>query len=80
MCQCRTLTHARVPPSRVLVKVRTLPGRTWGPMEGPGIPFWESQTVIKGLCCAYRGPVFLRGGPDPMTHPDVLSFLATWYP
>jgi hypothetical protein len=48
------------PPSRVLVVVRTLLRGTWGPTEGPDIPFWESRTVIKGSGCAYRGPVFLR--------------------
>jgi hypothetical protein len=59
------------PPSWVLVVVRTLLGGTWGPTEGPDIPFWEPRTVIKGSGCAYRGPVFLRGGPDPIMHPRV---------
>jgi hypothetical protein len=59
------------PPSRVLVVARTLLGGTWVPTEGPDIPSWESRTVIKGSGCAYRGPVFLRGGPDPIMHPGV---------
>jgi hypothetical protein len=59
------------PPSWVLVVVRALLGGTWGPTEGPGIPSWESRTIIKGSGCAYRGPVFLRGGPDPIMHPEV---------
>jgi hypothetical protein len=59
------------PSSRVLAAVWTLLGGTWGPSEGPDIPSWESRTVIKGSGCAYRGPVFLRGGPDPIMHPRV---------
>jgi hypothetical protein len=55
----------------VLVVVRTLLGGTWGPTKGSSIPSWESRTVIKGSGCAYRGPVFLRGGPDPIMHPRV---------
>jgi hypothetical protein len=43
-------------------------GGTWGPAEGPGIPFWEPWTVIEGSGCTYRGPVFLFGGPDPIMH------------
>jgi hypothetical protein len=35
------------------------------------MPSWESQIVIVGPGCAYRGPVFIRGGPDPMMHPGV---------
>jgi hypothetical protein len=35
------------------------------------MPSWESRIVIEDLGCAYRGPVFLRGGPDPMMHPRV---------
>jgi hypothetical protein len=49
--------------------VRTLLGGTWGPSVGPDMPSWECRTVIEGLGCAYRGPVFLCGGPDPMMHP-----------
>jgi hypothetical protein len=59
------------PLSRDLAVVRTLLGGTWGPSEGPGMPSWESWTVIKGPGCGYRGPVSLRGGPDPMMHPGV---------
>jgi hypothetical protein len=32
---------------------------------------WESRIVIVDPSCAYRGPVFIRGGPDPMMHPRV---------
>jgi hypothetical protein len=32
------------------------------------MPSWESRIVIVGPGCAYRGPVFIRGGPDPMMH------------
>jgi hypothetical protein len=35
------------------------------------MPSWEFRTVSKGPGCAYRGPVFVRGGPDPITHPGV---------
>jgi hypothetical protein len=35
------------------------------------MPFLESRAVIEGPGCAYRGPVFLRGGPVPMIHPGV---------
>ena len=35
------------------------------------MPSWESRIVIVGPGCAYRGPVFIRGGPDPMMHPRV---------
>jgi hypothetical protein len=59
------------PPSRVLVVVRTLLGGTWGPTEGPGIPSWESRTIIKGSGCAYSGPVFSCGGSDLIMHPGV---------
>jgi hypothetical protein len=42
--------------------------RDLGPSEGPGMPSWESWTVFEAPGCAYRGPVFLCGGPDPMMH------------
>jgi hypothetical protein len=71
MCQHRTLTHVGVPPSRDLDVVRTLLGGTWGPSEGPDMPSWEFRTVFEGPGCAYRGPVFLCGGPNPMMHPGV---------
>jgi hypothetical protein len=29
---------------------------------------WESRTVTEGPGCAYRGPVFLRGGSSLMMH------------
>jgi hypothetical protein len=35
------------------------------------MPSWESRIVIEDLGCAYRGPVFLYGGPDPMMPPGV---------
>ena len=35
------------------------------------MPSWESRIVIVDLGCAYRGPVFIRGGPDPMMHPGM---------
>jgi hypothetical protein len=35
------------------------------------MPSWESRIVIEDPGCAYRGSVFLRGGPDPMMHPGV---------
>jgi hypothetical protein len=35
------------------------------------MPSWEPWIVIEDSGCAYRGPVFLRGGPDPMMHPGV---------
>jgi hypothetical protein len=35
------------------------------------MPSWESRTIIEGPGCAYRGPVFLRGGSDLMMHPGV---------
>jgi hypothetical protein len=56
------------PLSRDLVVVRTLLGGTWGPSEGPSMPSWESRTVTEGPGCTYRGPVFLRWGPDLMMH------------
>jgi hypothetical protein len=59
------------PPTRVPAVAWTSLGGTRGPSEGPGMPSWESRTVIKGPGCAYRGPVFLGGGPDPMIHPRV---------
>jgi hypothetical protein len=59
------------PLSRDLAVVRTLLGGTWGSSEGPGMPSWESRAVIGGPGCAYRGPVFLCGGPVPMIHPGV---------
>jgi hypothetical protein len=59
------------PLSQDLAVVRTLLGGTWGPSEGLGMPSWESRTVIEGLGCAYRGPVSLCGGPNPMMHPGV---------
>jgi hypothetical protein len=52
------------PPSWVLVVVRTLLEGTWGPTEGPDIPFLEPRTIIKGSGYAYRGP-------DPIMHPGV---------
>jgi hypothetical protein len=54
--------------------VWTLLGGTWDPSDGPGIPFWESRIIAGGSSCAYRGPVFLRGGPVPMIHPRVYHF------
>jgi hypothetical protein len=39
---------------------------------GPvGMPSWEFRTVSEGPGCAYRGPVFLCGGPDLMMHHGV---------
>jgi hypothetical protein len=35
------------------------------------MPSWESRIVIEDPGCAYRGPIFLRGGPDPMMPPGV---------
>jgi hypothetical protein len=35
------------------------------------MPSWESRIVIVDPGCAYRGPVFIRGGLDPMMHPRV---------
>jgi hypothetical protein len=35
------------------------------------MPSWKSRVVIVGPGCAYRGPVFIYGGPDPMMHPGV---------
>jgi hypothetical protein len=35
------------------------------------MPSWESESVIEDPGCAYRGPVFLRGGPEPMKQPGV---------
>jgi hypothetical protein len=35
------------------------------------MPSWEPRIVIVGLGCASRGPVFIRGGPNPMMHPGV---------
>jgi hypothetical protein len=35
------------------------------------MPSWESWIVIVNPGCAYRGPVFIRGGPDLMMHPRV---------
>jgi hypothetical protein len=59
------------PLSRDLAVVRTFLGGTWGPYEGPDMPSWESGSIIEDPGCAYRGPVFLRGGPEPMVHPRV---------
>jgi hypothetical protein len=50
---------------------RTLLGGTWGPS---GMPSWEFRTVFGGPGGAYRGPVSLCGGPDPMMHPGVYYF------
>jgi hypothetical protein len=35
------------------------------------MPSWESGSVIEDPGCVYRGPVFLRGGLEPMIHPGV---------
>jgi hypothetical protein len=35
------------------------------------MPSWEFRTVFEGPGCAYRGPVSLYGGPDPMMHHGV---------
>jgi hypothetical protein len=35
------------------------------------MPSWVSWTVIEAPSCMYRGPVFLRGGSDPMIPPGV---------
>jgi hypothetical protein len=35
------------------------------------MPSWESRIVIEDPGCAYRGPVFLRGGLKPMMHPGL---------
>jgi hypothetical protein len=35
------------------------------------MPSWDSGSVIEDPGCAYKGPVFLRGGPVPMMHPGV---------
>jgi hypothetical protein len=35
------------------------------------MPSWESRIAVEDPGCAYRGPVFLRGGPDPMMRPRV---------
>jgi hypothetical protein len=35
------------------------------------MPSWEFRTVVEGPGCAYRGPVFLCGGPDSMVLPGV---------
>jgi hypothetical protein len=32
------------------------------------MPSWESRIVIVGPGCAYWGPVFIRGGSEPMMH------------
>jgi hypothetical protein len=48
-----------------LAKARTLLGGTCGLPEGPGMPSWELRPR------AYRGPVSLCGGPDPMMHHGV---------
>jgi hypothetical protein len=67
-CQHRTLTHVGVP---------SVPGPCCGPDLtrrglGPvGMPSWEFWTASEGPGCAYRGPVFLYGGPDLMMHPGV---------
>jgi hypothetical protein len=50
---------------RDLAKARSLLGGTWGLPEGPNMLSWELRP------CAYRGPVSLYGGPDPMMHPGV---------
>jgi hypothetical protein len=55
-------------PSRDLAKDWILLGGTWGPPEGPDMPFWELRT------CTYRGPVSLCGGPGPMMHRGMYYF------
>jgi hypothetical protein len=39
--------------------------------EPVGMPSWKFRTASEGSGCAYRGPVFLCGGPDLMMHPGV---------
>jgi hypothetical protein len=56
------------PLSRDLVVARTLLGGIWAPSKGLGVLSWESQVVIRGPSCAYRGPVHPRGGPVQLIH------------
>jgi hypothetical protein len=35
------------------------------------MPSWESQAVIRGPGCVYRGPALLRGDLVSMIHPGV---------
>jgi hypothetical protein len=41
---------------------------------------WQSRTVIGGPGCAYRGPVFPRGGPVQLIHPGIQGLEpSTWW-
>jgi hypothetical protein len=59
------------PLSWDLVVARTLLERIWTPSKGPRMLTWESQTVIGGPGCAYRGLVLPRGGPVQLIHPGM---------
>jgi hypothetical protein len=44
------------------------------------MPSWESRIVIVDPGCAYRGPVFIRGGLGPMMHLGCIIFLCRAVP
>jgi hypothetical protein len=67
-CQHWTLTHAGVPPIPGPCCGPDLTQRDLGPSEGPDMPSWEFRTVSEGPGCAYRGPMFLCGGSNPLMH------------
>jgi hypothetical protein len=62
------------PLSRDLVAARTLLGGIWTPSKGPDMLTRESRATIEGPGCAYRGPVFPRGGPTRLIHPGCIIF------
>jgi hypothetical protein len=51
-----------------LVVAQSLLGGIWTPSKGPDMLTWESQAVIGGPGCAYRGLVLPRGGPVQLIH------------
>jgi hypothetical protein len=78
------LLRPRYPLSRDLVMGDpdlTRGGGDPDPIQGTRHATWESRTIFRGLGCAYRVPVFPRGGPVQLIAPwDISSFLVTWRP